>query len=393
MVDYSQWLPTIQLNWILNFKVILLMKTVVFILFGKIKYDGRVQKEINTLLKNGFHVELIVSKFEEDKYENYPFKIYSLGQKSSKYPIINFLNTFFLCFYSHSHLKKIKPDIVHCNDLNTLLAGYLFKRHNPNVRLIYDAHELYPESQKSDIRRIIWNLIEKRLLPLVDTIILPERNRAKYFRKKYKIKKEINVIPNYPKRQQVSRRINLIEKALPHTRNKIKVLYIGMLGVSRSIREIALAFKILPDNYCLVFAGIVAKNNKKDFELFINEYKLNNKIFYLGPVPNADVFKIIFSSDIGIVFYKNTNLNNYYCASNKLYEFIAAKKPVITNDYPGLLEVVKQNNLGICLEKVDISNIANAVQNVKSIFQPNGVSYYWDDLEGKFIELYDQNSK
>ena len=41
---------------------------------------------------------------------------------------------------------QLKIDIVHCHDLDTLPAGYLIARLK-RARLIYDAHESYPDQQ------------------------------------------------------------------------------------------------------------------------------------------------------------------------------------------------------------------------------------------------------
>ena len=69
---------------------------IAFLLIGEIKYDGRVSKEINTLQKHGFEVELIVSKFNNDSYNNYNFKIYNLNIKYRIFPIINIINKFII---------------------------------------------------------------------------------------------------------------------------------------------------------------------------------------------------------------------------------------------------------------------------------------------------------
>lgn len=363
-------------------------KTVFLILFGNIKYDGRVKKEIKSLLDNGFSVELIVSKFEDDHLSNYPFKIHTLGQKSSRFSVINFLNSFVLCFKAFRLLKNFKPDVVHCNDLNTLLAGYLYKKLNTKVLFIYDSHELYPESQKSRIRKLIWNKLEKLLLPKVDTIIMPEKNRAKYFEKKHQLKKDVLVIPNYPRKMHIQLVLNRIEDDFPQTLNITKILYIGIISSNRKLKDIALSFVNLPEKYCLILIGPFKKKSKEEFDSFISEYHLTNKIFVHDPIPNDEVMEYILSSDIGIVFYNNNNLNNYYCASNKLFEFIACRKPVITNNYPGLIEVVEQNKFGVCLDKTDSVDIAEAIKNIKPISQDIKLNYYWDDIEKSFLDIY-----
>ena len=41
-------------------------KKVLFILIGNIRYDGRVKKEIESLLKFGFNISIIVTSFDQD---------------------------------------------------------------------------------------------------------------------------------------------------------------------------------------------------------------------------------------------------------------------------------------------------------------------------------------
>ena len=81
-------------------------------------------------------------------------------------------------------LKNIKVQYIHCNDLNTLIMA---KKLSKFGKIIYDAHELFPESQESKIKRAIWNFIEKINIKYAYKIIQPEHNRKKYFSKKHNI--------------------------------------------------------------------------------------------------------------------------------------------------------------------------------------------------------------
>jgi hypothetical protein len=96
------------------------------------------------------------------------------------------------------------------------------------------------------------------------------------------------------------------------------------------------------------------------------------------------------SGDIGTAFYSNININNYYCASNKLYEYIAMGKPVITNDYPGLLERVERFGQGICLKEITLSNLAKAFGRASDSLSisPGTKRYFWDQHEYVLSDLY-----
>lgn len=363
------------------------MAKIAFLLWGEIKYDGRVQKEIRTLRKNRFEVELIVSRFIDDNYENYPFKIHSLNFLIKKNQIKNFINKFIFCRQAFKVLKKIKPDIIHCNDLDTLYGGYLYKKFSSNSKIVYDSHELYPESQLG-LKKFIWNVIERRLIKVVDEFILPEVNRSKYFKQKYGLN-SINIIENFPEKIRLEN-TNYIELSEPKTKGKQKILYIGRIAKDRGAEEIVKAMMLIPEEFILIFIGTTFYNFKEKFLKFIRSQRLTDRIFIFDPVKNSDVIKYINSSDYGLVFYNDTNINNYYCASNKLFEFILCKKYLITNNYPGLIEVVEKNNYGICIEKVDYRSIANAILKIHTEFDnfKTTKEYLWDNLESSFVQIY-----
>ncbi len=368
-------------------------KVVAFVLIGEIKFDGRVQKEIRSLQTLGYKIVLIVSSFINDSKENYDFEIYNCNYKTIKgKPYKNLYSRFAFCKEAFEHLKIISPEIVHCNDLNTLYSGYLYKKFKKDVKIIYDAHELFPESQSSFIRRLFWNMVEKRLIKYSDEVISPEINRAKYMKNKYKLKK-VHVIENFPEEVQLSN-INYIELQEKGTINKHKCLYLGMISPKREIDKLILSMKYTNKDVCLVLIGKVSDNQyKRSLLQIIEKNNLQDKVFFIPPVENKMVIHYINSSDIGLIFYKNNNLNNYYCASNKLYEFINCNKKVITNNYPGLISVVEENDLGLCLKSVNEISISEAINSLLKLdcynkIYDNRVKYLWNFQEKRFLEIY-----
>ncbi len=245
------------------------MAKVVFILWGNIKYDGRVQKEIYTLQKNNYDVELIIQDFENDDFANYDFKIRHFDFRPTSNQIRNFFLPFKFCRKVEKLLNELKPEIVHCNDLNTLYAGYLYKKTGADFKLVYDSHELFPE-QYNFKKRFIWNVVEKRMVRFADEIIIPEKNRANYFSEKYGLN-NIHIIENYPIKKKLEL-VNLLEEIEPKTKNKIKLLYIGAISMNRGIEEMVRAIILLPDKYCLLLIGHIAEKRHN-----IHEFKTIDK--------------------------------------------------------------------------------------------------------------------
>ena len=46
-------------------------------------------------------------------------------------------------FWRYLRQEGLRPDVIHCNDLDTLLVGVLAKRKLGST-LVYDAHEFFP---------------------------------------------------------------------------------------------------------------------------------------------------------------------------------------------------------------------------------------------------------
>ena len=364
------------------------MRKIVFILWGNIKYDGRVQKEIHTLLKNGYDVELVLQNFENDDLTKYGFKIRYFNFIPKSHPIRNFFLPFQFCRAAANLLGEIQPDIVHCNDLNTLYAGYLHKKSGANFKLVYDAHELYPEQFNDLTRRTWWNFVEKRILRCADEIILPEKNRAIYFKNKYGIN-NIHLVENFPVQRPVSS-TNFLEEVTPAAKGKIKLLYIGAVSENRGIIEMINAMPLLSENYCLLLVGQLSGKMAMTLKELVVLNNLTDRVFILQPVENKNVINVINSADIGLVFYNDATLNDYYCASNKLFEFIVCSKYVVTNDYPGLKETVEANDFGQCINNMNSSAIAQAVSKIGLNGKKFGNTerFLWANQEEKFLGIY-----
>jgi len=364
-------------------------RKVLFVLWGGIKYDGRVQKEIRSLINAGFHVVLLLSNFGDDNISNYDYEIIDLKTKSYRNPIRNIFlyNTFYK--KAIPYINKIQPDIIHCNDLNTLYLGMYFKKKNPAKKVVYDAHELYPESQKDFIRRTLWTIKEKIYIKYCDNLIVPEENRGKFIQKKYSLKNDFFLIPNYPYNNDESINKNYLEELFPESIGKKKVFYIGGIGKTRSISEILYSINKLDNKFCFIVIGPFDKGYRKEFDEIVNKNQLKERIFLGNPVPNNMVLKLIASADIGILFYRKNNLNNYYCAPNKLYEFLLFNKPVVTNNYPGLKKIVEEKNKGVCINNLNPDTIAQSIEQAsKLIILKETDKFTWNSIEDKFISIY-----
>lgn len=363
------------------------------VLIGDIRYDGRVRKEIGTLVNAGHYLELVVSDFNKNGSggEDLGINIHYIPMRLWSIPALNFLEQLLFNYKAASILTQLPLTHIHCHDLSSLLAGVWVKE-QLNAELVFDAHELMPESM-GGCRERIWGYIEKCCVKSCDHIIMPEKNRIAYFTKKYhKIPKPL-LLENFPCKKEIPTIIyNLFRDTLPVKKDQKIILYTGAISYGTYIEELIESMTMSCNIFVLVILGRAFKEYDETIRRKIKELSLAERVFLHGAVPHADILKYMASCDIGMALYRNTDLNNYYCASNKLYEYIALSKTVITNNYPGLLERVENFRQGICLAEVTPKSLAEAYIciNNSSCITPGARKYFWEDVADGLLQLYNQ---
>jgi glycosyltransferase involved in cell wall biosynthesis len=362
------------------------------VLIGDIRYDGRVRKEIGTLA-GSHHVELVVSDFSQSRSggEDLGIKIHYIPMTLWSSPAMNFYEQLSFNRKAALLLKELHPNYIHCHDLSSLLSSVWAKK-RAKAKLIFDAHELMPESM-GGIREKIWGRIEKTCIKSCDHIIMPEKNRIAYFKEKYPNIYEISLLENFPRRNEIpTEKADLFRNLYPIRKEQKIILYSGTVGTGRYIEELIDSMSLCTREFVLVILGRTFNNYEDLLRLRVKKLGLLDRVFFHESVPHVEVLRYMASCNIGTAFYRNTDLNNYYCASNKLYEYIALEKKVLTNNYPGLLETVGKFRQGICLTEVTPRSLAEAyiLAHDRALVTPGRRKFFWEDQERTLLQVYEK---
>jgi len=343
-----------------------------------IRLDGRVRKEIRTLTQVGHDVELVVSDYTKTGTggDDLGVKIHYVPLNLWSSPAINFAEDLWFNYRIASIAQRIRPTHIHCHDLNTLMAG-VWAKGKLNAILTFDAHELMPESM-GGMKETIWGRIERRCIAKCDHIIMPEKHRIAYFLEKYPSIPQPFLLENFPRQFDIPvTNDDIFRKKYPIDRDQVIILYSGIVHPGRQIEE-------------LVNSGNPYKNYAEVLQRKIRALGIEDRVFIHEQVPHTEILQYMASCDVGTAFYPNVNINNYYCASNKIYEYIALEKKLLTNNHPGLLEVVGRGGHGVCLENVTAQSLADAYASLaKASLSPTSKKYYWEDQEEILLQIYE----
>jgi starch synthase len=368
------------------------MARIAMVLLGDIRYDGRVRKEIQTLTGAGHQVELILSEFKGNGSGggDLGVPIHYIPITLWPNPAVNFLAQIRFNRQAASIIPTLAPTHIHCHDLTTLLAGVWAKK-KTGAKLIFDAHELMPESM-GGVRETFWQRIEKRCIKSCDHVVMPEKNRITYFKQKYPEVREVVLLENFPRRADIpSKSEDLFRRIYPIRKDQQIVLYTGLIAAKRHLEELIASIAVSSEEYVLVVLGSASKSYDAVLAGRVKKLGLTKRIFFHDAVPYSQVLRYMTSCNIGTAFYRNTDVNNYYCASNKLYEYIALNKLVLTNNYPGLLERIENIRQGVCLTEVTAKSLQEAYIRVSNpaLVTPGIKKFLWEDQEDVLGQLYE----
>ena len=358
---------------------------VAFVYIGILENSSRLLKQIETLKELDVKVDVYLGNenYTLQNYSKYNFTVYEFSiVHGGFFKIKSLLNPLFFCYKVFREIKKQSYDFVICQELTTFLTGFYIKKNLKNTKVIFDNNELSVE-RYSDLKKIIWTFFQKILLSSADIIIHSEQNRLEYFIKKHNLDRQSQkLVCNYP----VSHKIHTSKKT-----QKVRVIYLGVIHPNRQIEELIDAFVNLDEDLSL---DLVGAGDKSYIELIRTKIKANNNIKLLPFVPQSAINELLSNYTIGIAFYSNSNLNNYFCAPNKVFQYINNKLAIITNDYPGLLDIVQENKIGVCLKEVNEESLRFGVNKILTKKLHLNISdkirkkYQWRTQKEVFLSIF-----
>lgn len=354
------------------------------------RYDTRIfLKECRSLAKiDEYIVNLIVADGKGDETKN-NVHIHDVGE--SKGRLKRVLKT---TKRVQQKAFELDSDIYHFHDPELIPSGLRLAKSGKKV--IFDVHENVAEQIMGKnylpyvVRKVLsraYKLYERNFVKKL-VLILAENSYAEYFRK---ITEEYAIVLNMPQTR-------FFDGYVVDNRKKIEFFYIGGISDIRGVYLILDALMILHRNgtsFKMHFVG-------STYGIIINmeKYKsIENDVTFHGKLELADGYEISKNCMIGLSILKP--IGNYVTSySTKIFEYMAAKLPVITSNFPLYQDIVEKFNCGLCVNPLDPDDIATAIQYI--IDHPEiarqmgrngrraiGDQFNWDIEQQKLFEVYE----
>jgi glycosyltransferase involved in cell wall biosynthesis len=333
-------------------------------------FDSRVLREAETLSEyHQVHIIDVLGDHSCKTEQKGNIQIERIELKSRSFPSSLFFKALkYMEFVIRASLRGMwkKCDAYHAHDFPTLLPALIAGKWN-RAKVIYDSHELWTEmGNLSGLSYKIAKWLEGFLIRKVDRVLVANRSRAIIMVEMYQGISLPSVIMNCPPLEENIHLRNprrLIESTGDgETGNRKIVLYQGGLSPGRGIENLVGAAEYFRDHIILILFG--QGPLKEDLIQQVYRRGFEKKVFFHDYVPYSDLLDYTASADAGVITYQNTCLNNYYCAPNKLFEYVAAGLPVAACHFPELEHFVKEYGIGRLFDPDDPVSIAAAINGI-----------------------------
>lgn len=248
--------------------------------------------------------------------------------------------------------RELRPDIIYGHDIFSALPLDLLRRTNKTCKYIYDAHELFTKEKGRSYGLVdrLQYACEGKMIRCADLTVCAEKQRAAYMKDYHGLKKEPLVIRNISYLPVGNADTFLQENADFFEKKALGIVYAGGLLAGRRLERLVEAVDRLGEGYKLMLIG----NGPARDMLAAEIEKRGNPNLRISPaVPYAELGAILSHFDVGYLFYGNDNLNNLYCAPNKIYEYASVGLPILANDNPTVGEIVERAGIGVCDDEIE----------------------------------------
>lgn len=344
------------------------MSRVAMLLSNAFRPDPRVAREAEGLAREGYQVTVVcwdregqfasqeaVEGYQVERIQNVP-TVYGAGARQV-------FRTPRFWRGAIARVRSLRPDVIHCHDLDTLPAGWWLKLRT-GARLVYDAHEDYPALMSlylpnAMVKMLTW--LERCLMGQVDYTItastfLADRWRTQNVTPLITIG---NVQSLEPFDAVSEAAVSAARAQLGLTPDDFVVSYIGGFSRNRQLLPLIEAARTIPDVNVFLWGD---GHQREAVEVAVAQVP---NVRYLGWLPADQVPLYTRLTDVVYYCLRPDYPGAVYNAPNTLSNAMAAGRPIIANDTGDLGRIVRQTRCGVLVPEVTPEAIRDALKALR----------------------------
>lgn len=267
-------------------------------------------------------------------------------------------------FWKYIQESTEKPDVIHCNDLDTLLVGVLAKRRY-GCRLVFDAHEFYPRSDPAGrwLDITFFSMIERLLIRNADAVVTVNPPLAEAMRAAYGLAEVHSVANAEPWTGRPTKPVGTEMDRL--AKGRCKFLFQGRFTPGRGLDELVTAWASVDDARAALFLRGPDNMWREGLRNYAAELNLlDRSIYFLDAVSEDQLVSAAAEADVGIIPYRPLIINDRLSCPNKLSQYLHAGLMVVTNNLPYVKSIVAEAEAGLAYDSDRLETLVDIVDRI-----------------------------
>jgi glycosyltransferase involved in cell wall biosynthesis len=337
-------------------------KTILMLLTNVYDPDPRVRQEALALIGMGCRIKILA--WDRDLKARATELMEGVEVERVFLPSSHGRGTTQIFFYAWLYFKMLwrglrtSFDAVHCHDLDTLPLGFVLGKLKRRP-IVYDAHESFPDMLEGSVHPSVQSALthlENFFIRRIDLLITVGEKLRQHFGARGA--RHSVVVGNWKRLEDFSRTGQQNEEVrhrLGVPDGALLVVCITQLLKDRQIEELLQAVADSPNVYVLVGGKGVLQ------DMVEQAAKSNPRVLFVGYVSGKQIADYTCAGDVVYYGFDPKNPNARFSAPNKLYEALAAGRPLITGDFGEIADVVREAGCGIVVERYAVTEVIAAL--------------------------------
>lgn len=260
----------------------------------------------------------------------------------------------------------LRPDVIHYRGLFEAQAAAAYSQH-ASVRRVFEVNGLfsveldyhYPQVAASlEFQRKL-RLLEARALSEADLLLTQSQTTRSFLvGRAPEIEARCLVVPN------AAEPADYPEAAGPARNGTAHMLYAGTLAPWQGVAELLMAVRrvVRRAPVTLTVAGPMRQSWQKQLERMLRKLGIVPHVRVLGPVSRAALARHIAETDICVAPLRRDERNlRQGCSPLKLFEYMAAARPIVSTDLPCVREIVEHERSALLATSARPSALAEPI--------------------------------
>jgi glycosyltransferase involved in cell wall biosynthesis len=269
--------------------------------------------------------------------------------------------------------KAPRPDLIYCNDLDTLLAGVLLKSVF-GCKLIYDAHEFWAHMDQAspwwEVKFFLY--YERKLLRHVDAAFTVNHLLAGQMQAA--LGHHFGALPNCEPLDSAASGLAPAGHSGANARRntsdqlaagRVRFLFQGNFAPDRGIHELLRVWARVDSTKAVLFLRGPDNPYKAPCVALAKQLGiLDRSAYFLEPVLEHELVAAATEADVGIIPYKAVTINYRYACPNKLSQYMQAGLAILANNLDFVRYAVNRYQCGLIYDVNDPDNFLETINRL-----------------------------